>query len=207
MTFKQASTIPSRAILALQGLGGKRPLKKGQKVLINGAGGGVGHFAVQLAKYFGAQITAVDHTEKLDFLHSLGADFVIDYTKENFTKNGQRYDLILDIAGKHSVFSYRRSLSSNGLYIMVGGSRSSIFQVVFLGYLLSLFGSKKMGLVPWKPNKKEDLNFLKTLIESKKIAPVIDRCFPLNEVAEALRYFDEGFPKGKIVITVRDEKT
>jgi NADPH:quinone reductase-like Zn-dependent oxidoreductase len=202
MTFEEAATVPSRAIIALQGLRDKRQIQPGQKVLINGAGGGVGPFAVQIAKYFGAEVTGVDSTKKLDMLRLIGADHVIDYTQEDFTKNGQHYDLILDIAAHHSIFDYKRALSPKGIYAIVGGSRSSIFQAVFLGPLISMIGSKKMGLMAWKPNKKEDLDFIKELIESGKVIPVIDRCYPLNEVAKAFRYFEEGHPRGKIVITV-----
>jgi NADPH:quinone reductase-like Zn-dependent oxidoreductase len=201
-TFEQAATVPSRAIIALQGLRDKRQIQPGQKVLINGAGGGVGPFAVQIAKYYGAEVTGVDNTKKLNMLRSIGADYVIDYTKEDFTKNGQRYDLILDIAAHHSIFDYKRALSPTGIYLIVGGSRSSIFQAVFLGPLISMTGSKKLGLMAWKPNKKEDLVFIKELLESGKVVPVIDSCYPLREVAEALQYFEEGQPQGKIVITV-----
>jgi len=202
ITFEEAATVPSRAIIALQGLRDKRQIQPGQKVLINGAGGGVGPFAVQIAKYFGAEVTGVDSPKKLGMLRSIGADHVIDYTQEDFTKNGQRYDLILDIAAHHSIFDYKRALSPKGIYAIVGGSRTTIFQVVFLGPLISMTGSKKMGLMTWKPNKKEDLVFIKELLEAGKVVPVIDRCYPLSEVAEALRYFEEGHPPGKIVITV-----
>ncbi len=202
LSFEEAATIPSRATLALQGLRNKRQIQPGQKVLINGAGGGVGPFAVQIAKYFGAEVTGVDNSKKLDMLRSIGADHVIDYTQEDFTKNGQHYDLILDIAGYHSILDYRRALSSNGIYSMVGGSRSAIFQALFIGLLISLAGRKKMGLMAWQPNNREDLDFIKELIESGKLAPVIDRRYPLDEVAEAFRYFEEGYPQGKIVITV-----
>ncbi len=202
MTFEEAATVPSRAIIALQGLRDKRQIQPGQKVLINGAGGGVGPFAVQIAKSFRAEVTGVDSTKKLGMLRSIGADHVIDYTQEDFTKNGQHYDLILDIAAHHSIFDYKRALSPNGIYAIVGGSKATIFQTVFLGPLISMIGSKKMGLMMWKPNKKEDLVFIKELIESGKVVPVIDRCYPLSEVAEALRYFEEGHPQGKIVITV-----
>ncbi len=202
LSFEEAATIPSRAIIALQGLRNKRRIQPGQKVLINGAGGGVGPFAVQIAKYFGAEVTSVDNAKKLDMLRSIGADHVIDYTQEDFTKNGQHYDLILDIAGYHSIFDYRHSLSSNGIYSLVGGSRFTIFQTLFLGPLISLVGSKKMSLMAWKPNNKEDLDFIKELIESGKLAPVIDRRYTLNEAAEAFQYFEEGHPQGKIVITV-----
>jgi NADPH:quinone reductase-like Zn-dependent oxidoreductase len=202
LSFEEAATIPSRAIIALQGLRNKRRIQSGQKVLINGAGGGVGPFAVQIAKYFGAEVTGVDNSKKFDMLRSIGADHVIDYTQEDFTKNGQHYDLILDIAGYHSIFDYRRALSSNGIYSLVGGSRFIIFQTLFIGPLISLVGSKKMSLMAWKPNNKEDLDFIKELIESGKLVPVIDRRYPLNEVAEAFQYFEEGHPRGKIVITM-----
>jgi len=204
MTFEEAATVPSRAILALQGLRGRRQIQSGQKVLINGAGGGVGPFAVQIAKYFGAEVTSVDSTRKLDMLRSIGADHVIDYTREDFTKNGELYDLILDIAGHHSIFDYKRALSPKGIYAIVGGSRATIFQAVFLGPLISMTGSKKMGLMAWKPNKKEDLDFIIELIEAGKVVPVIDRCYPLSEAAEALRYFEEGHPRGKVVIIMEN---
>ena len=204
MTFEEAATIPSRAVLALQGLQGKRQLQSGQKVLINGAGGGVGPFAVQIAKHFGAEVTAVDSKKKLDMLRSIGADHVIDYTKEDFTKIGQQYDLILDIAGHHSIFASKRALSSKGIYSLVGGSRFTIFQALFLGPLISLATSKKIGIIAWKPNRKEDLDFIKELIESGKLVPVIDRRYPLNEAAEALRYFSEDQPNGKVVITMNN---
>jgi len=202
MTFEEAAAVPSRAIIALQGLRDKRQIRPGQKVLINGAGGGVGTFAVQIAKSFGAEVTGVDSTRKLDMLRSIGANHVIDYTQEDLTKNGQRYDLILDVAAHHSIFDYKRALSPKGIYVMVGGSRAAIFQALFIGPLISMIGSKKMGILMWKPSKKEDLVFMKELIESGKVVPVIDRRYPLSEVAEALRYFEEGHPQGKIVITV-----
>jgi 2-desacetyl-2-hydroxyethyl bacteriochlorophyllide A dehydrogenase len=204
MTFEEAATVPSRAILALQGLSGKRQLHSGQNVLINGAGGGVGPFAVQIAKYFGAEVTAVDSTKKLEMLRSIGADHVIDYNEEDFTKNGQQYDLILDIAGHHSVFDYKRVLSSKGIYSLVGGSRFTIFQTLFLGPLISMATSKKIGIIAWKPNRKQDLDLIKELIESGKVVPVIDRRYQLTEAAEALQYFEEGQPQGKVVITVEN---
>jgi len=202
ITFEQAATIPSRAIIALQGLRDKRQIQPGQKVLINGAGGGVGPFAIQIAKYYGAEVTCVDNTKKLDMLRSIGADHVIDYIQEDFTKNGQHYDLILDIAAHHSIFDYKRALSPKGIYLIVGGSRSSILQAVFLGPLISIIGSKKMGLMIWKPNKKEDLEFMKELIESGKVVPVIDKTYPLSEGTAAFKHFEEGNPQGKIVITM-----
>jgi NADPH:quinone reductase-like Zn-dependent oxidoreductase len=202
MTFEEAAAIPTAAVVALQNLRGKRPIQPGQKVLINGAGGGVGTFAVQLAKYFGAEVTGVDSTEKLDIMRSTGADHVIDYTKEDFTKGGQRYDLILDVVVHRSVFDYKRALSPKGICVFVGGSMTRVFLNMLLGQLISMMGSKKMGLVKWEPNKKEDLDFLKELFEAGKVVPVIDRRYPLSEVPEAFRYLEEGHAKGKVVITV-----
>ncbi len=200
MTFEEAAAVPQAAVLALQGLRDKRQIQPGQKVLINGAGGGAGTFAVQIAKSFGAEVTGVDSTSKLDMMRSIGADQVIDYTREDFTKNGQRYDLILDVAAYHSIFDYKRALSPKGIYVMVGGSTARIFQVMFLGPWISMTGSKKMGILMHKPNK--DLAFLKELFEAGKVVPVIDRRYPLSEVAEALRYFGEGHAQGKVVITL-----
>jgi len=202
MTFEEAAAIPTAAVIALQNLRGKRPVQPGQKVLINGAGGGVGTFAVQLAKYFGAEVTGVYSAEKLDMLRSIGADYVIDYTQEDFTKNGQLYDLILDVVVHRSVFDYKRALSPEGICVFVGGSMTRVFLNILLGLLISMTGSKKMGLTMWKPNKKEDLDFLKELFEAGKVLPVIDKRYPLSEVAEAFRYLEEGHAKGKLVITV-----
>ncbi|KRE48917.1 NAD(P)-dependent alcohol dehydrogenase [Paenibacillus sp. Soil724D2] len=201
MTFEEAAAIPQAAVLALQGLRDKGQIQKGQKVLINGAGGGVGAFAVQIAKSFGAEVIGVDSTMKLDMLRSIGADQVIDYTQVDFTKNGQRYDLILDVAGYRSIFNYKRALSPKGTYVMVGGSMSRIFQVMFLGPWISMIGGKKMGILIHKPNKN-DQSFMKELLEAGKVVPVIDRRFPLSEVAEALQYLGDGHAKGKIVISV-----
>jgi NADPH:quinone reductase-like Zn-dependent oxidoreductase len=202
MTFEEVVTYPQAGLIALQGLRGKRQIQPGQKVLINGAGGGMGTFAVQIAKYFGAEVTGVDSTSKLDMLRAIGCDHVIDYTLEDYTKSGQRYDLILDVAAYRSIFAYKRALNPKGIFVVVGGSRATIFQVVFLGALVSMTGSKKMGLNPWKTNKKEDLAFLQELFEAGKVKPVIDRCYPLSEVPEALRYLEGGKAKGKLVITV-----
>jgi len=202
MTFEEAATLPQAAILALQGLHGKRQIQHGQKVLINGAGGGVGTFAVQIAKYFGAEVTGVDSTGKLDMLRSIGADQVIDYTQEDFTKNGQRYDLILDVVVHRSIFDYMRALNPRGICVMVGGSMTRVFFNVLLGLLISMTGSKKIGVLMWKPNKQEDLAFIKELIEAGKVLPVIDRRYPLSEVPEAFRYLEEGHARGKVVITV-----
>jgi NADPH:quinone reductase-like Zn-dependent oxidoreductase len=202
MTFEEAAAVPSAAVVALQNLRDKRPIQPGQKVLINGAGGGVGTFAVQLAKYYGAEVTGVDSTKKLDMLRSIGADHVIDYTQEDYTKSGQRYDLILDVVANRSIFTYKRALSPEGIFVFVGGSAAAVFQALLLGPLISRMGSKKMGVVMWKPNKKEDLAFLEELFEAGKVVPVIDRRYPLSEVPEALQYLGEGHVQGKVVITV-----
>jgi len=204
MTFEEVAAVPQAALLALQGLRDKGQIQPGQKVLINGAGGGAGTFAVQIAKSFGAEVTGVDSTRKLDMMRSIGADQVIDYTQEDFTKNGQRYDLILDVAAYHSIFDYKRALSPKGIYVMVGGSTARIFQVMFLGPWISMTGSKKMGILMHKPNK--DLAFIKELLEAGKVVPVIDRRYPLSEVPEALRYFGKGHAKGKVVITLEHNK-
>ena len=204
MTFEEAATLPQAAILALQGLRDKSQIQPGQKVLINGAGGGVGTFAVQIAKSFGAEVTGVDSTEKLDMVRSIGADQVIDYTQEDFTKSGQHYDLILDVVVSRSISDYKRALNPNGVLRMVGGSMTRVFKAMFLGSLISR--SKKMSIVMWKPNKKEDLVFLTELFEAGKIVPVIDRCYPLAEVAEAFRYLEEGHHQGKLVINIDSKK-
>jgi NADPH:quinone reductase-like Zn-dependent oxidoreductase len=202
MTFEEAATYPQSAIIALQGLRGKRQIQKGHKVLINGAGGGMGTFAVQIAKSFGAEVTGVDSTSKLDMLRTIGADHVIDYTQEDYTKSGQHYDLILDVAAHRSIFAYKRALSPKGIFVIVGGSMAAFFQTIILGTLVSMIGNKKMGINSWKSNKKEDLDFLKELFEAGKVVPVIDRRYTLSEVPEAIRYLEEGHARGKVVITV-----
>jgi len=205
MTFEEAAAIPTAGVVALQNLRGRRPIQPGQKVLINGAGGGVGTFAVQLAKYYGAEVTGVDSTSKLDMMRSIGADQVIDYTQEDFTKSGGRYDLILDVVAHRSVFDYKRALSPEGIAVMVGGSVARVFSNTLLGPFVLMNGSKKVGLVKWEPNKKEDLDYLKELFEAGKVKPVVDRRYPLSEVAEAFRYLEEGHAKGKVVITVEHD--
>ncbi|MDH5389478.1 MAG: NAD(P)-dependent alcohol dehydrogenase [Gammaproteobacteria bacterium] len=200
MTFEEAAATPQAGILALQGLCEKREIKPGQRILINGAGGGVGTFAIQMAKTFGAEVTGVDSAGKLDMISSLGADHVIDYTQQDFTRNGKSYDLILDVKTDRSIFNYRRSLSANGIYVTVGGRTAQILQLVSLGSLISRVGSKKLTLVMHKPNK--DMKVLNELFDSGKVKPVVDRCFPLSETAEAFRYFGEGHFKGKVVITM-----
>jgi NADPH:quinone reductase-like Zn-dependent oxidoreductase len=202
MTFEEAATYPQAAIIALQSLRDKGQIQPGQKVLINGAGGGMGTFAVQLARHFGAEVTAVDSTRKLDMLRSIGADHVMDYTQEDYTRSGQRYDLILDVAAHRSVFDYQRALNPGGIFMMVGGSVGTLIQVLSLGNLMSRMGDKRIGLNAWKPNNREDLAFLTELFEAGKVVPVIDRQYSLPEVPEALRYLEEEPHLGKIVITL-----
>jgi len=201
MTFEEVAAVPVAAVTALQGLRDKGQIQPGQKVLINGASGGVGTFAVQIAKSFGAEVTGVCSTSKLDMVRSIGADQVIDYTQEDFTKNEQRYDLILAANGYHSILDYKRALSPKGIYVMTGGPMAQFFQAVFLGPWISMTGNKKMGFLTAKPNRK-DLVFIKELLEAGKVVPVIDRRYTLSEVAEAIRYLEEGHARGKVVITV-----
>ena len=201
LTFEEAAAIPQAAVIALQGIRDKGRVQPGQKVLINGAGGGAGTFAVQLAKLYGAEVTAVDNTGKLDFMRSLGADHVIDYTREDFTKNGERYDLILDVVAHRSVFAFKRALRSNGSYFLAGGSVATIFQILLLGPWIRATTGKKTRILAVKPSLK-DLVYITELYEAGKVVPVIDRRYPLSEVPEALRYLGEGHAKGKVVITV-----
>jgi NADPH:quinone reductase-like Zn-dependent oxidoreductase len=201
MTFEQAAAVPMAALTALQGLRDKGHIQPGQKVLINGASGGVGTFALQIAKSFGAEVTAVCSTGNLDMARSIGADHVIDYRKEDFTKSGQHYDLILAANGYHPISDYKRALSPKGIYVMTGGSMAQMFQAILLGPWISMTGKKKMGGATARPNQK-DLVFMKELFEAGKVKPVIDRVYPLREVPEALRYLDEGHARGKVVITL-----
>jgi NADPH:quinone reductase-like Zn-dependent oxidoreductase len=203
LSFEEAAAVPMAALTALQGLRDQGQIQPGQKVLINGASGGVGTFAVQIAKAFGAEVTAVCSPRNLDQARSLGADHVIDYTKEDFTQNGQQYDLILAANGYHPLSAYKRALTPKGIYVMAGGSMAQIFQGMLLGKWMSKTGGKKMGGVSAKPNQ-EDLVFLKELLEVGKIVPVIDRRYPLSETAEALRYLGGGHARGKVVISVED---
>ncbi len=201
MTFEEAAAIPQTAFIALQGIREKGQVQPGQKVLINGAGGGTDTFAIQLAKLYGAEVTGVDNTGKMDFVRSLGADHVIDYTKEDFTKNGQQYDLILDVIAHQSVFAYQRALAPNGSCFMVGGSVAAMFQSLFLGSWIRRTSGKKISILMVQIDAK-DLVYMTELIESGKVVTVIDKRYSLSEAAEALRYLGEGHAKGKVVITV-----
>ena len=196
LKFEQAAAVPLAAFTALQGLRDKGQIQPGQKVLINGAAGGVGTFAVQIAKSFGTEVTGVCSTRNLDMVRSIGADHVIDYTQEDFTQTGQRYGLIFDAVGNHSVSDYKRALSTNGICAVAGfTSLSLLFQVMLLG-------GKKIGMMETAKGNKKDLLFIKELLEAGKVVPVIDRTYPLSDVPEAIRYLETGHARGKVVITV-----
>ena len=201
LKFEEAAAVPMAAVTALQGLRDKGNISSGQKVLINGASGGVGTFAVQIAKSFEAEVTGVCSTRNLETVLSIGADHAIDYTREDFTKKEQRYDLIFAVNGYHSITNYKRALNPGGTYVMVGGSGAQAFQALFLGPWISMTGNKKMRNVMQRPDRK-DLAFLKGLLEEGKVVPVIDRRYPLSEVPEAIRYLEQGHSRGKVIITM-----
>ena len=201
LTFEQAASVPIAALTALQGLRDKGNIQPGQKVLINGSSGGVGTFAVQIAKAFRAEVTAVCSARNLDMVRSLGADHVIDYKREDFTRNGQHYDLILAVNGYHPISDYLRALAPEGTYVVAGGSMFQLFQAALQGRWISKTGDKKMHIVSLVQNQK-DLIYIKELIESGRIIPVIDACYPLNRTTEAFWYFEKVHPKGKVIITV-----
>ena len=202
ITPEQAATVPQGAILAIQGLRARRPLRAGDKVLINGASGSVGPWAVQIAKAWGAEVTGVASAKKLDLVRSLGADHVIDYTREDFTRLGHRYDRILDVWATRSVSDIRRALTARGVYMVIGGSMPRFFQIILVGLVISATGGQKLGIAYWKPFNPEDVATLTELLEAGKIRPMIDRRFPLAEVPQALRYVEDGHAMGKVVITV-----
>ena len=201
LTFEEAAAVPMAAVTALQGLRDEGQIQSGQTVLINGASGGVGTFAVQIAKSFGAEVTAVCSTRNVDQARALGADHVVDYTREDFAKGGQRYDLILAANGYRPLSAYKRALTPTGTYVMAGGSMAQIFQAMLLGSWMSETGGRKIGGVKAK-RSQQDLNFLRELLEAGKIVPVIDRRYPFGEAAEALRYLGEGHARGKVVIAI-----
>jgi NADPH:quinone reductase-like Zn-dependent oxidoreductase len=201
LTFEEAAAVPAAAATALQGLRDHGQIQPGQKVLIIGASGANGTFAVQIAKSFGTEVTGVCSTKNVDMVRSIGADYVIDYTKEDFTKSGKQYDLILDIAAKGSVSDYQHSLSPKGIYVLTGFTMAAMLGVLFLGPRISKSSGKKFVSYGVEPTNK-DLVFLKELIEADKVKPVIDRRYPLSEVPEAIRYYEKGHAQGKVVITV-----
>jgi NADPH:quinone reductase-like Zn-dependent oxidoreductase len=200
MTFEEAAAIPQAAMLAVQGLRDKGQLRQGQTLLVNGAAGGVGTFAVQIARLFGAETTGIDSGEKLDLLRSIGFDHVLDYARDDFTKLGQRYDLILDVKTNRSAFAYPRALNPRGVYVTVGGSTARLAQVALLGLVLPLVTRKRMRVVGLKPNK--DLRYITELVEAGSVRPVIDGVYSMSDAAAAMKRFGEGKHKGKIVITM-----
>ncbi len=204
LTFEQAAAIPVAATTALQGLRDKAAVQPGQRVLINGAAGGVGTFAVQLAKVFGAEVTAVCSTRNVDLVRSLGADHVIDYTQQNFTQSSQKYDLLYDIIGNQPLTACLRILNAEGKMILAGGSGGPILGPIgrmIRAALLSRFVSQKLDFYIAE-DSGEDLNFMKELIEAEKVKPVIDQCYKLEDVPDAIHYLEQGHARGKVVITM-----
>jgi NADPH:quinone reductase-like Zn-dependent oxidoreductase len=204
LTLEQAAAVPQASITALQGLRDAGGIRPGCRVLVVGASGGIGSFAVQIAKSHGAEVTGVCSTKNVDMVRSIKADRVVDYTRENFADDGERYDLIFSVAGYRSIFDYKRALAPHGVYVMVGGAGAQLSEVMLLGPWLSMFGTKKMTNLASKPSKS-DLIYIKELIEAESLVPVIDRSFPLNEVASAIRYYGERHARGKVVISIKND--
>jgi NADPH:quinone reductase-like Zn-dependent oxidoreductase len=201
VTHEEAAALPQAGAIALQGIRDKGRVRPGQQVLINGGGGGSGMYAIQLAKLDGAEVTGVDNTEKLEFMRSLGADHVIDYAREDFTRNGRAYDLILDLAAHRSAFAYRRSLAPGGRYLCVGGSVSTLFQILLIGPLIGRSADRRVRVLVVRQGARH-VAPLVGLHQAGKVATVIDRRYPLPEVPEALRYLGDGHARGKVVVTV-----
>jgi len=207
VSFEEAAATPMAALTALQGLRDKAQVQPGQKVLVNGASGGVGTFAVQIARYYGAEVTGVCRTRNLEMARSIGADHIIDYTKEDFTKNGQQYDLIFDVAANRSVFAYKRALTPKGKCVVAGFSTlPHLFHIMLLGPRVSKTDGQEIGSMGMASVNNADLVFIGGLLESRKVVPVIDRRYPLNQTTEALRYFEEEHARGKVVITVEQKE-
>lgn len=204
LTFEQAAAVPMAAVTALRGLTTQQALKPGDRVLINGASGGVGTFAIQIAKAYGAEVTAVVSSRNIDLARSLGADHVIDYTRESFVRRDERYDVILAVNGYQPIWEYWRALRSGGRYVMAGGSAAQLFQAMALGPLISRNGDVRLGTLETKPGR-DDLEIVKDLIEAGQVTPVVDRCYSLSEVPDAIRYLEEGHARGKVVVVVGDE--
>jgi NADPH:quinone reductase-like Zn-dependent oxidoreductase len=201
LTFEQAAAVPLAAITALQALRDKGDIQPGQKVLINGASGGVGTFAVQIAKALGAEVTAVCSARNLEMVRSFGADHVIDYKVEDFTQNGQQYDLILAVNGYHPISDYLRALKPEGTYVVAGGSMAQLIQAAGNGRRTSKTGGQKMVVLSQEHNQN-DLVLIKELLESGKVRPVMDKCYPLSKTPEAFWYFEKEHAQGKVVITI-----
>jgi len=203
LTFAQAAAVPQAGLLALQGLRDKGAIQTGERVLINGASGGVGTFAIQLARLWQAEVTAVCSGPKMELVRELGAAHVMDYTQQDFTQNNNQYDLILDVQGHHNIAGYKRALSSGGRYVMVGGESALVNRVIWQGWLAAVNGGQKMGLLLHKANR--GLVDLSRLLEQGKITPVVDRCYPLEKLADAMRYYAGGHVRGKLVISMVQE--
>lgn len=204
ISFEEAAAVPMAAGVALQALRNRGQIQPGQNVAVSGASGGIGTFAVQIAKAYGAHVTAITSTKNLDTARIIGADQVIDYTREDFTANGHRYDLILAANGYHRLSHYRRVLTPSGKYVMTGGSGTQMMEAMLFGPFISLTSKQQMGNLLYRPNQ-DDLMCLKELIEAGKVTPVISKIFPLNEAAEAFRYYGAGHISGKIVITINKD--
>jgi NADPH:quinone reductase-like Zn-dependent oxidoreductase len=204
MSFEQAATLPHSAVLALQGLRLRsgRTVRPGDKVLIDGASGNVGPFAVQIAKSMGAEVTGVARGDKLDFVRSLGADHVIDYTQVDYTRTGERYDWIVAVDAHHAILGMRRVLRPNGVYVTLGGDSASILGGMAVGLLTSRFSNRWTGLMLWwKPMHRPDVDALKALIRDRRLRPVIDRRYPLTQIVDALRWVEDGHARGKVIVT------
>jgi NADPH:quinone reductase-like Zn-dependent oxidoreductase len=203
LSFEQAATLPQAAIMALQGMRGKRQVGPGDHVLVNGASGNVGPFAVQIAKAFGAEVTGASSAAKMDLVRAAGADHVIDYAQKDFTTGGPRYDRILDVHARRPILASRRSLRRGGVYVCIGGTTARILEAITLGPLISIADSRTMGLMLWwRPMKQDDVATLIELVEAGSVTPFIDRTYAFGELIEALRHVDEGRARGKVVITV-----
>jgi NADPH:quinone reductase-like Zn-dependent oxidoreductase len=208
ISFEEASAIPIAAISALQGLRDKGKIQAGQKILINGASGGVGTYAVQIAKSYGAEVTGVCSTRNMEMVRSIGADNVVDYTKEDFTKLGKSYDLIIDNVGNYPVSDFKRVLTRNGICVIIGfSSLSLIFRAMIMGPVISSFGHQQIGVMEVANINKEDLKVLQELVESGKVKSVIDKCYTFSETAEAVRYVERGHARGKVVVTIGNKQT
>ncbi|MCX8129735.1 MAG: NAD(P)-dependent alcohol dehydrogenase [Clostridia bacterium] len=203
VSFVTAAAIPMAAVTALQALRDKGNVQPGHKILICGAGGGVGTFAVQLAKHFGAEVSAVCGGENVKVVQSLGADHVVNYNKDDFTKGSKLYDLVLAVNGNHTISVYKRMLALKGVFVLVGGALTQVVKTMLFGTFMSM-GSRKMRFLAAKPNVK-DLEYIIKLVEDGKVKPVIDRCYPIHETAEAVQYLSKGHAKGKVVINVQND--
>jgi NADPH:quinone reductase-like Zn-dependent oxidoreductase len=201
LTFEEAAAVPWGGVLALQAVTARRPIGAGQRVLLNGASGTVGPFAVQIAKAMGAEVTGVASAAKLDLVRAIGADHVIDYAREDLAAVGRRYDLIVDVAAHRSVLAYRRLLRPGGVYVWIGGTMTTFIQMLAMGHVITLATGRDVRFwTGWRPFRAADVATLTGLIDSGAVRPIIDRTFPLAKTADALRYVDEGHARGKVVI-------